>query len=684
MQFIHPDYLYFLFALIIPIVIHFFNFRRYKKVYFSNVSILKSLKKETEKESKIKHLIVLFLRLLALVMIIIAFAQPIIKKSDILITSDNTFVAIYLDNSFSMEATDDNNKSLFYLAKEKAKSILKSFPPSTKFLITSNSSNNNVFHNYSEAVADIDAIEINSSVNNLSEVYQNIKAILNKKKKSRKIVFLLSDFQKNTSHYSKIKSTDGIKINFIPFLNTNFDNLYIDSCWFQTPIQQLHATSRLWVRIRNTGNKSYEKLPLTLHINNTKKAFSGFSISKNSYTDVSLTFTNNTPGYKNATLSINDSPVTFDNKLFFSFTLQSDYNVLNIFQSEKNNSLQRLYDIDSLIHFRQQNINKIVYSDIKNNDVVILDGIENMTSGLLKALEQYNQNGGTLVIFPAKEGKSTKLNSFYKSLAGTSFTNYYDLQSAVIDVNTKHFLFDNVFEKDVNLNIFSNNNNNLPITFKYYSLKTKGNIIMQMANQLPYLVHIPSKGDIFIFAANGYESNLFQHALFVPIMYRIVLTSGKNTRLYHYVNTNENIEINSNKTPLINKTVSLKKETNNLELIPESTQLNGKTYIKVNNAETGHYKVLYKDIQQDVLAFNYDRKESQFTCWESEKLKEYANANINITVIFNSDDANNNIVDKFFFNDNKSLWQYFLILGLIFLGLESIVLRLPDYYRKKK
>ena len=59
MEFLYPNMLYALFVLLIPVVIHLFNFRRHKTVYFSNTSILKTIEQENKKTKKLKDLIVL-------------------------------------------------------------------------------------------------------------------------------------------------------------------------------------------------------------------------------------------------------------------------------------------------------------------------------------------------------------------------------------------------------------------------------------------------------------------------------------------------------------------------------------------------------------------------------------------------------------------------------------------------
>ena len=75
-EFVNPGFLWGLFALIIPIIIHLFNFKRYKKVYFSNVRFLQELQSETKKQSQLKRWLLFLSRLLAFACIILAFAQP--------------------------------------------------------------------------------------------------------------------------------------------------------------------------------------------------------------------------------------------------------------------------------------------------------------------------------------------------------------------------------------------------------------------------------------------------------------------------------------------------------------------------------------------------------------------------------------------------------------------------------
>ena len=101
MIFEKPNVLYFLFLLILPLLVHLFQLRKYKTTKFSNVALLERIQKQSRKSSRLKKWLVLAMRLLALIFIILAFAKPYIPN-DKGISQDNEIV-IYLDNSLSMQ-----------------------------------------------------------------------------------------------------------------------------------------------------------------------------------------------------------------------------------------------------------------------------------------------------------------------------------------------------------------------------------------------------------------------------------------------------------------------------------------------------------------------------------------------------------------------------------------------------
>ncbi|MBR6492162.1 MAG: BatA domain-containing protein, partial [Bacteroidales bacterium] len=94
MQFANPNYLWALSAILIPIIVHIFQFRKLKNTYFTNVDLLKELNVERRKVSRLKQLIILGLRILAIIALVFVFAGPYIPKDNGINTSGSNLINI--------------------------------------------------------------------------------------------------------------------------------------------------------------------------------------------------------------------------------------------------------------------------------------------------------------------------------------------------------------------------------------------------------------------------------------------------------------------------------------------------------------------------------------------------------------------------------------------------------------
>ena len=119
MKFLFPAFLFALFTIAIPIIIHLFSFRQYKTVYFSNVSFLKDIKKESQNKSRLKQILILIARILTLIFLVFAFSQPYIPVSTDTKKQANQIIGVYIDNSFSMNGLSAEGQ-LLEAARNKA------------------------------------------------------------------------------------------------------------------------------------------------------------------------------------------------------------------------------------------------------------------------------------------------------------------------------------------------------------------------------------------------------------------------------------------------------------------------------------------------------------------------------------------------------------------------------------
>ena len=138
MTFLYPEFLWAISLIAIPIIIHLFNFRRYKKIYYSDISLLKSIKTETKNRSQLKHILILISRILAICSLVLAFCFPFKPYNNQYINNEK-ITGIYLDNSLSMSNKNQNDR-LLDLAKQQALDLVEQYSSATRFLFTTNDS----------------------------------------------------------------------------------------------------------------------------------------------------------------------------------------------------------------------------------------------------------------------------------------------------------------------------------------------------------------------------------------------------------------------------------------------------------------------------------------------------------------------------------------------------------------
>ncbi|MEM9258837.1 MAG: BatA domain-containing protein, partial [Bacteroidota bacterium] len=265
MQFLYPAFLWALAALAIPIIIHLFYFRRFKKVAFSNVKFLKEVKEETSMRSRLRNLLVLIARCLALAALIFAFAQPFIPSANEVLKGRKA-VSLFVDNSFSMGAESDS-APLLQIAKDRARDIVNAYGVEDRFQILDNdfSGRNQRLVGQEEALELIDGVKQSPASRRLSIVTARQRSALNTEQIDNQISYLVSDFQRNISDLSPTQLDTSVQHYLVPLNAVRERNVGIDSVWFEAPVPQLNQNNLLLVRVRNYGVEDLDNVRLSLN-----------------------------------------------------------------------------------------------------------------------------------------------------------------------------------------------------------------------------------------------------------------------------------------------------------------------------------------------------------------------------------------------------------------------------------
>lgn len=673
MKFAYPEFLYALFAIAIPIIIHLFNFRKYKKLYFSNVEFLKEVQQETQSKSKLKHLLILLSRILAITFLVLAFAQPFVPSSDNNVANQNNAVALYIDNSFSMESVGENG-TLLNDAKTKAIEIVKAYRNTDKFILTTNEFNagDQRLMSNEEVIDKIETIQISSTTRNISTLYSRNKEGLLSSETKNKSFYILSDFQKSTADFEKLKKDTLIDTYLIPVNSTETNNLYIDTCWFSSPTHMFNQNEELTVRIKNNASTDLENIPLKLYINEQMVSPASFSIKANGQTELVLKYRNKSNGIQQGKIELRDSPVIMDDVFYFSYHISNNINILNINNDETTKQLSSIYSTDSIFSHQSFNVNQLDYSLIKKSDLVIINNLSNINSGLANNTKKFVDNGGSVLIFPSNEIDYESYREFLSLLMVNYYTNIDTNKTAVRSLNLEHPIFQNVFESKPEGNL------NLPLVSKHYQLSTSTtsfkNNILTLKNGHPFLTEYKvGKGTVYLATSplNKESSSFSSHALFVPTLYNIALLSLKQHPLFHVIGSNSSIELNR----IENESVYHIKNKQ-IDLIPQLRNNANYTTIFVNSniKDAGNY-LLENNQTKLGLAYNYNRSESELNYFTTQELDEISKKNeLNFKIL----NTNNSSVKSALSEANlgKKYWKYCIILALLFLAAEIALIKL--------
>lgn len=672
MQFLYPSFLWALLAIAIPIIIHLFSFRRYRKVLFTNVRFLKEVKEETSSRRKLKNLLVLLARCLAVIAMVLAFAQPFIPQQDKVLQGERA-VSVFIDNSFSMNALSQDIP-LFEKAKQRAKEIVQAYAPDDRFQILTNDfeGRHQRLVSKEDALALIDEIKPSPSSRELSKVLQRQQQALNLGKAPNKISYVLSDFQKNISDINNYKDSL-VQVNLIPLQAVQEKNIGIDSVWFEAPVQVLNQVSQLVVKVKNYANEPAENVRLSLNHNGQEKPVGTLTIPAKSIVTDTINITILQTGWHNATLTLTDYPIQFDDSYNFAFYVAEQINVLTINDNLPNKYVNAAFTGLPYFKVTNQNSKALDYSKLSQYQLIVLNEPASIPSGLATELSTYSKNGGNVLLFPNGSSNATAYKPLFNAFAANEFVGFDNTERNVAHINTDDFVFDQVFAQ-------RNDNLKLPITksnFKLSNLSGRNEQkLLTYRDGSTFLAKYPyEKGNFYVCAAPIDErySNLAKNAeIFVPMLYKMAISTAKSPKIAYIIGKDETLEAES-KITAGESTYKIKGKSD--EFIPEQKTLGARVLLGIGEAlrDAGFYKLYINP--QEVLneyAFNFDRKESDLQYFTNDELSAFAKNNI---AIINAS-AKSNFTDLVGERSQGiALWRWFVILALIALAVEQLLIK---------
>lgn len=684
MHFVNPLFLFGLLAISIPVIIHLFNFRKFRKVYFTNVRFLQELRQQTQKQSQLRHLLILAMRILAIASIVFAFSRPYIpyNESSAKAASRNA-VSIFVDNSFSMESMGTAG-TLLEASKLKASEIVSAYKSSDLFqLLTADfEGRHQRFVTRDEFLTLLAEVKVSSSTRSFSEIIKRQYNQLHNETRLQKTSFVISDFQKSMFASVDFLPDSAVSSYLVPLKSSAAANVFIDSCWFSQPTQQPGKTSVLTARIWNKSENDLEKIPLKLLINRQQKSVAGVDIKAGNSVEVELPFTIYESGPQQGELQITDFPVTYDDNFYFSFDVLNSIQVLAVNGTTENRFLNALFNQDSSVQLTNMNVKSLDYSRLTQFDLIILNEIPAFSSGLAEELTRYVKNGGTILFLPAVNSDLSSYQSLLTALNAPEYLKPDTTNTKVVKLSIESYLFRDVFEKQQGRQVIAANTE-LPVVLNHFPILTSSKMLttplMEMLNGRNFLTLTSSgSGQVLQLAVplDPTFSNFPQQALFVPVLYNIALISHGSHNLYSVIGDDKAIRV-ATKIPSGDKVFRIKSADGKFEIIPQSKSVGNMVSIYVGNqiTEAGNFNLTNDKTIVTSLAFNFNRNESDLQCLSNDELEKNLEKYRleNFMVMKSGEKPLNELIEQM--NSGRQLWFYFVWAALIFLLAEVLLIR---------
>ncbi len=639
MHFKHPEILYFLFLLIVPILVHLFQLRRFKTSYFTNVRFLKELAIQTRKSSKIKKRLLLATRLLLLTCAIIAFAQPFFEAADSKNASNEMYIV--LDNSFSMQAKGKKGE----LLKRAVQELLENTPENTQFSLLTNTEN---FWNtdIKSSKSALQNLKYSATSFDLSAITAKIKA---HKSAHKKDIVIITD-----AVGLKEKDIKNIDFEEKPYFiipeaeqknNVSIDSVYINQTlenFYEIGIN-LSAYGEDFKPVSTALYNQNKLIAKTIVNFDTKKKKINFTIPKEAF-----------HGY----VAIEDNGLTYDNKLFFSISKNKKTNVISIGEPEKSNFLSRIYT-SAEFNYNNYPIGSLDYNSLEKQNTIILNELIDIPQALQTTLKAFVSKGGNLVVIPSEKTSLSSLNALLANFGKIQFGNLQANSKLITKINFDHPLFSGVFENKITNFQYPKVNSSFAVSSPYPA-------VLSFEDQTAFVTSIqnPISGiTVFTAPINSANSNFQQSPLIVPLFYKIAQNNQKTGVNALTIGNNQPYFVDV----LLTKDAILEVKGTDDSFIPIQQILNNKVKLTFNDfPETaGNYSVFDKKEWVENISFNYKRTESDLSQVNTNVVSDFKTADT-ISTIFNTLQTE---------RTDSQIWKWFVIFALLFLALEMAIIK---------
>lgn len=662
-----PLFLWGLTALAIPIAVHLFQFRRYRKVYFSNVDRLETLQTESRRQSNLRRWLVLLMRCLAIVFLVLAFAQPTIPGNGQALHSGATVVSVYLDNSFSMENSTSDGSQL-EAAKQKAREIVAAYRPGDRYQLLSNSMAGSEYRWLSreEFLDAVNLLAIAPASRHLSEVAASQSDFMRQSGAANRHAYLVSDFQRSIADLNALPDDSLALFTLVPLEGVATDNLYIDTLRLDAPAYFVGGSVNVEATVLNGGATDAEKLPVRLIVNGRERAIATLDIPAGASAKTTLRFTIDSAGWLDGRVEITDYPITFDDRYHFAILAGSRISMLQVDSGTPNDNLRRLFADDSAVSYQVAPLP----SDLSTLNFIVLNEPRDIPSGQAQALASWVEQGGTLTLIPPADTKPEAINALLSLLKSPSLDRWQKRPAKANGIDFQSSLYRGVFNG-------TSSEMEMPSVQGHYTLGDNAALrqnIITLANGTPLLCSTPyGEGRLYLFTTPLTDewTSFTAQALFVPTLYNMALYSRPQATASHTLGDRNPIFLQVNYDPTATPP-ELKARNTATSLLPDLRRIGNRSALLLHGELTDDG--IYLLGNEEHLAFNHPRLESDLDFLTQSEIENLLDDRPGYSLVRNTAKPLDQEIRSR--EGGDPLWHWCILLALTALLAETLLLKI--------
>lgn len=675
MVFLYPAFLLGLLSLAIPIIIHLVELRRPKRLIFTNVGFLREVKQITASSRRLKRLLILLARLLLLTALVLAFAQPFLPARNAAATVADD-VRVYLDNSLSMQNTSRTAAvALFDEAKSQVRQLAGVFGTATRFRLLDNSFEGGLNGTAVQPLLDrVAGLTLTARRNPLDAVVSRLTAGDETSRPGTKI-FLYSDFQRNTFNPRTVQAAvGGAEVYLMPLEAQSTQNVFVDTVLLTDEFVRAAESNRLLVRIANNGKERAAGISVKVYVDQQQVSAYSLDLEPGEKKATEIDFRVSGDGVKRGRVEINDQPVTFDNTYYFTLRVAPPIRVFGIGPGQETTA-QKAFAAEPAFQYTAADERSLNYRTAAESDLILLQDLPSISAGLTDNVRKFVRAGGSLLVMPSDKADHASYEALFTGL-GLSGVRWLPASGTPTPQplqapDARDPFFHGVFTSpDAAMT--------MPKAAPVLTWARSSRDMLRLRSGAPFLSAFQvGKGTVYLLAAPLAReySDFAANALFVPTLYRLAQQSYRAPQQLAYGLERQSIAI-----PVANadgrKEVFKLVRDDSTTFIPEQQVRDGRLIFgaPAEMTQAGFYTLRKPGEVPTVLAFNYDKRESDLAQYSATELKQVFSANKRIHVY--EPGAGLAAVEQFREeNFGQPLWKYCIGAALLFLLIEVLLVR---------